>query len=315
MIERRSGLVAILGPTASGKSAVAYELALAVGGEIISCDSMQVYRGMAIGTAQPGTIEMANIPHHLVGEIEIDVEWNAYRHKVLALQRIKEVQARGRLPILVGGTGMYAKAILYDLPMYPSEKRVYAAAYSQALDESLRPGLLTELQKSTKDGSVPDDVIANPRRLARAIEILRLTGEVPEGLGEMPNNAKTRPVFDARQFVMLPPARELRQKIQARTDWMLRNGWIEETEALLKCGLRNAPTARQALGYPRVIDYIDGKIAGITELQKIIAAETWKYARKQRTWFRHQHPGSFLLTLRLGVDNKSLLIAIKNAVL
>lgn len=294
-------LIAVLGPTASGKSAIAHRLALEIDGEIVSCDSMQIYRELEIGTAQPSVQEREEVPHHLIGEIEFHQPWNAFKHKTEARRRIEAIRARNRFPLLVGGTGMYAKSILYDLPLFPADPIVSAEIFDTAKTETGRDRLAAELHAAAPERDFPEDLCLNPRRLARAIEILRLTGNLPENLGTLPNDC-VQPIPNSMQFVILPPDDEHRRRIHERTRAMLETGWIEETKALAERGFFASSTARQALGYQRVRDFLDGIIPNREELTRTIVGDTWKYARKQRTWFRHQHPGAHLLTLRHDLD-------------
>jgi tRNA dimethylallyltransferase len=303
-------MIAILGPTASGKSAVAHRLALATGGEIISCDSMQVYQGLEIGTAQPTEAEKKEVPYHLTGELDITASWNAHQHKIEALDRVRQIHERGKTAFLVGGTGMYAKAILYDLSMQPADSAEYAEIFKTSSSENGRQKLIQEIRKNAPDFDIPPDLIANPRRLARAVEILRVSGSIPDNFCAMPETRKLSQRSDSTQFILLPPTDEHRQRIRNRTKKMLESGWIHEVEALRNRGFFETPTARQALGYSRVREFLEGTIDSEENLIERIVIDTWKYARRQRTWFRHQHPGAYLLTLRRNVSVDAICQAI-----
>ena len=305
-----TGIVAILGPTASGKSAIAHRLAMATAGEIVSCDSMQVYRGLEIGTAQPTTTERNEVPYHLTGELDFTIPWNAHKHKIEVLKRIEKIHERGNPAFLVGGTGMYAKTILYDLPMQPADSKEYAKIFKIASSEDGRLELLHEIEATAPSFSSPPDLVANPRRLARAVEVLRVSGSIPDNFGAMSETRVLAPRPDSAQFILLPPPDEHRERIRKRTETMLESGWIEEVESLCKRGFFESPTARQALGYARIREFLDGEIESRETLLDRIVADTWKYARRQRTWFRHQHPGAYLLTLRKNVSVDALSQAI-----
>ena len=278
--------IAILGPTASGKSAVALALAEQVGGEIVSCDSMQVYRGLDIGTAKPTQEERRRIPHHLIDILELSEPWDANQFTERALPLVAEIQSRGVRPILAGGSGLYARTLLYDIPLQPSDKVLFekiCREYEQGGGEALKAELLNS------GGPLHPDVLKNWRRLVRAVEILRLTGKPPP----LPQPPVPRPGF--RQFVLMPDLETLKERIRRRTLAMLEAGWVEETRRLMAQGLERSPTARQALGYPEVCRFLREGGGNFQTLAEELVLRTVQYARRQRTWFRHQHPGAVML--------------------
>ena len=286
-----SPVIAIMGPTASGKSALALELARRFNGEIISVDSMQLYRGLEIGTAQPTAAERAEIPHHLVGIYDFSERAEVFTFCRLAEQAIAGARARGRLPILVGGTGFYFKALLYgldDLPADPALRRELNEKY----DSDEAEPALHELMKQTDPEALARWHTCR-RRLIRALEVKLLCGrsllELQQG------SASRRRRDDVRMFTLMPEADELKQKINRRTGEMLAAGWIEEARTAIAAGLQDSPTAYQALGYRLIGEMLAGRLP-VAELPGRIAVATWQYARRQRTWFRHQHPEALQLT-------------------
>ncbi len=273
-------LLSILGPTASGKSSVAIELARILDGEIVSCDSMQIYKGLDIGTAKITSSESRGVPHHLIDGIELEERYSVVRFIADADRVIQDVISRGRQPILCGGTGLYAKALLYGFDCRPSDRAI--ADELRSLLESEGPdALLDELRRSIPD--VAETIGDNPRHWLRALEVVRITGRPPERQEEF-----VRPDYAAPEFILMPPPELSRSRIRARTIAMLNAGWLEETRAISERFLASA-TATQALGYSFVIDHLSGRCSFDEMVEKIVIA-TARYAKRQRTWFRNQHP-------------------------
>lgn len=284
-----SPCIVILGPTCSWKSAAAIEVAQELGGEVISCDSMQVYRGLAIGTAQPEEAERQGIPHHLVGCMELQERWDANRFVPAAQQLIAEIRGRGRVPIVVGGTGLYARALCYGFQMLPGDPKIAAELRQMLLTPQGIAAMRQEFLQAFPIEKIPEHIQQNPRHLARALEVYRITGQASWELQPRPTEAL--PGF--LQFCILPESQLLRQRIPLRTAAMLQAGWVDECRQAVEAGLLQAPTAWQALGYREIHDFL---AAGGKEedpaLQELLATRTWQYARRQLTWFRHQHPGA-----------------------
>lgn len=289
--------LALLGPTASGKSALALLLAERFGGEIVSCDSMQVYRGLDIGTAKPTLEEQRRCPHHLIDLLEISEPWDANQFVQTARPVIAAIQQRQALPVVTGGSGLYARALLYDIPLQPSDKELFAQVcreYDAGGGEALRE----ELRRA--GGPLHPDVLKNWRRLVRAVEILRITGRPP------PLATEICPVPGFRQFVLMPELELLKERIARRTEEMLELGWIEETRRLMAAGLESTPTARQALGYPEILRFIQEGRQDRQALAGELVLRTIQYARRQRTWFKHQHPGAEILEFGPGTALEEL---------
>ena len=278
--------IAILGPTCSGKSATALELAAQLGAEIISCDSMQVYRGMDIGTAKPTPDEQQRVCHHMVDVLDLSQPYNVNIFLDRCRPVINTLNHTPTACVLVGGSGLYARSLLYGHRLLPSDKNVYAAVWA-----AVQAGQIEELvaELATASPACAVTVGKNPRHLARAVEILRLTGMTPDNPLLRADNANTEGGI-WHEIIIIPPWPEQRELIAARTRKMLADGWIEETRRLLDAGLENAPTARQALGYLEIIAYLRGEITRREELESRIATKTMQLARRQRTWFKHQHP-------------------------
>ena len=278
-------VLSILGPTASGKSDLAMILADKLNGEIISCDSMQVYKGMDIGTAKPSLEDQQKIPHHLIDCFDIKTRYSASMFYDLATKLIPEIESRGKLPIIAGGTGMYVRILLYGNDMPPADRNLHAELKGRLAEEG-REVLLRELAEV--DPQTAERVKDNDRRLVRALEAVKLTGQ------PIPVKATwgDEPIIPGLQVVNMCDPDLNRSRIIKRTAKMLKGGWIEETEALVQQGLWETPTACQSLGYRQIGDYLEGTFESFDALQEKIITLTCRYAKRQRTWFRNQHPGS-----------------------
>ncbi len=277
-------IVAIMGPTASGKSALALETAEKLDGEIVSIDSMQIYRGLEIGTAQPNAAERMRVPHHLVGIREISCRVDVVSYCALADAAIAGISARGKVPVLVGGTGLYMRSLLYGLDDLPSDlklRRELDLRYDSPAGEA---GLRERMREL--DPAALEKFSRCRRRLIRALEVRLITGR---SLLELQGKLLPRLRYRVEAWRLDPEAEVLKHRIACRAAEMLRSGWIEEAETALKNGLADSPTAHQALGYRIIGDYLSGGMSR-DELESRIITATWQFARRQRTWFRHQHP-------------------------
>lgn len=282
-----SGLLAILGPTATGKSQVALHLAQQLGGEIISVDSMQVYRGMDIGTAKPSRQDRTLVPHHLIDIVDLRESFNAARFVGLARSALESIRGRGRLPILCGGTGLYLKSLLEGLGASPpgdSELR-------SQLEQMSLPELLAELLQ--RDPLTYHQIDRqNPRRVIRALEVCRITGQPYSRLRAAWSNASRAPE-QGLIFCLAREASDLRNRIDVRVDRMFQDGLVAETRALLQGGLAGNRTAQQALGYRQVIEYLQDA-RSLQETVELIKIRTRQFAKRQMTWFRRQLPVQWL---------------------
>lgn len=289
--------VAVLGPTCSWKSAVAVILAEALHGEVVNCDSMLVYRGLDIGTAKPTPAERRGIPHHLCDILEPTEACDAALYVRLAQDCLTDIEGRGHTAVLAGGTGLYARALLYGQTLLPADDDLAKAILTRLAEPDGPAALRAELTNAarTLDATVPGAILDNPRRLARAVEVLRLTGQLPWKLHEPPAPA---PAARFRQVVLMPEMDVLRPRIARRTLALLNSGWIEEARQLVARGLLETPSARQALGYANIAAFLRGDIASFADLVDVITRRTIRFARRQRTWFRHQHPGARTLAIR-----------------
>ena len=279
-------LKVIAGPTASGKSAMALEIAEKCNGEIVSIDSMQLYRIIPIGTAQPDDADKARVPHHLVGIYEISERAEVYTFAELADQAIREIISRNHTPVLCGGTGLYLKSLLYGLDNLPGDE-----VLKKSLDKEYdNPAMLGDLQArliALGDRMVVDKFTNNRRRLIRALEIRLLTGRSILDLQKEYQPTLRYKLDDA--VYLVHDRSVLQERIARRTRQMLKAGWIEEAQNAINAGLLTSPTAHQALGYKLIARCLAGEF-DLAKLEELIITATWQYARRQQTWFRHQHP-------------------------
>jgi tRNA dimethylallyltransferase len=275
--------VAILGPTASGKSALGLALAERAGGEIVACDSQQVYIGMDVGTAKPTAEERRRVPHHALDLVHPDEAFHAARWAAVARAAIADITARGRLPIVVGGTGLYYRALvtgLFEAP--PPDPAIRARHRAQAAAdgvESLHARLAAVDPEAASAIRVRDLV-----RISRALEVHEQTGVPITTL-----RRRAAPPADLAPTVLLldPPLPALRARITTRVEQMIAAGFLDEVRALRAAGYGPALKPLQALGYRQLGAVLDGT-ASLAEAAAETVQATFAYARRQRTWFRKQ---------------------------
>ena len=274
--------VFLVGPTAVGKSAVALELARLIDAEIVSADSMQVYRGMDIGTAKPTAAERALVPHHLIDVCEVGEVFDAKRYVEMASRAIDGIQARGRNALVVGGTGLYVRALRHGLFEGPPR--------SQALRERLEKISAVELFEELErlDPATAQRIDRhNPRRLVRALEVFHQTGkpisELQKEWGpEEGNRASASP-----GFMLNRDRKDLNSRIETRIDQQVTSGWVEEVRQLLESGLEKNATAMQAAGYRELVAHLRGD-RPLAEAVALIKIRTRQLAKRQLTWFRRE---------------------------
>ena len=274
--------VFLAGPTAVGKSEIAIALAERLGAEIISVDSMQVYRGMEIGTAKPSAVDRARVPHHLLDVVDLQEPFDAARFIQLAQEAVTGIRARGKVPLFCGGTGLYFKAYLEGLSVTPPA--------DAGLRESLRATPMADLLRelAERDPVMYSQVDRqNPRRVIRAVEVIRLTGRpFSEQRARWTDNAHAT-TSSSEQFGLCRPPGELHTRIEARVDDMFHRGLVAETAQLLEHGLARNPIALQALGYRQVVEHLQGA-RSLPQTIELVKIRTRQFARRQMTWFRRQ---------------------------
>jgi tRNA dimethylallyltransferase len=271
----------IAGPTAVGKSEIALLLAEQLSGEIISADSMQVYRGLDIGTAKPSPTERARVPHQLIDICDLTENFDAAQFIRCAQKAVEEIQSRNKVPIFCGGTGLYFKAFLSGLGEAPATNPELRAELEAASFESL----LKELRE--RDPAAYEKIDKqNPRRVIRAVEVIRLTGKkFSEQRAEW--KSKVQSPKSKNFFVLARQSEDLHARINARVDAIFARGLVDETSALLARGLEQNQTAMQAIGYRQVVEHLRGERL-LAETIELVKSRTRQFAKRQLTWFRRQ---------------------------
>lgn len=277
-------LVVIVGPTAVGKSALGVELAKALDGEIISGDSVQVYRGLDIGSAKALPSEQGGIPHHLIDRLEVDEPYSAAQFKEEAMRLIPEIRARGRIPIVVGGTGLYIRSLLDPYTFIESGSSHIRRAWEEYLAEHGKEKLHAALAARDPESAArlhPNDVV----RIIRALEVYELTGRPLSRQREFRDN-EYAPLSDSVVYVGLTARRDLLyERINARCEQMLEDGLIEETLRILQQGYAHTLKPLKSIGYRHAVWYLRG-LATQSEMLRLMQRDTRHFAKRQLTWFK-----------------------------
>jgi tRNA dimethylallyltransferase len=277
-------LVAIVGPTASGKSALGVKLAERLGGEVVACDSTQLYRGFDIGTSKPSPAERRGIPHHLIDVLgpNEDATAGGYRH--LALQILGDLQERKRLPVFTVGTGLYLRALLEGLADVPQRSEELRERLRASV-EGHRPGHLHRLLKRLDPEAAKKIAPADQQKLIRAIEVCLLARQP---ISEVHTSGRA-PLegWCVLKIGLMPPRERLYERIHARTDAMLERGWMREVQALLESGLSEESKPFDFIGYRELRAVLRGEIA-LEKAREAIQQATRRYAKRQLTWFRKE---------------------------
>lgn len=302
-----NSIVCLAGPTASGKTALAVELAKDLNGEVVSCDSMQVYRRMDIGTAKPSREEMQGIPHHMIDVAEPDEDFSVSRYCAMAAPIVDDIVARGKTAIIAGGTGLYMDSLIRgnDFAPFPStgvRERLEAEA-----DEVGLPAMLARLREIDPDTA---DRISDRKRILRALEVYLETGET---ITE--HNRKTRlippkytPLWLGLDFA---DRGELYRRIDKRVDIMLEMGLMEEIRSLLDSGIPEKCTAMQAIGYKEFVNALEGR-EPLSQAAEEVKKASRHYAKRQLTWFRRNPAVHWLV--RSGDDGREILASARQII-
>jgi tRNA dimethylallyltransferase len=279
-------VVAVVGPTATGKTALAVALAHRLGGEVVNADSMQLYRGMDIGTAKPDLAERNGVPHHLLDLWHVREAASVAEYRRLARAQIDRLRAAGTVPLLVGGSGLYVRAVLDELD-FPGTDAALRGRLEQELAAVGPAALHTRL--AALDPAAAEAVLpSNGRRIVRALEVIELTGgpfraQLPE----------PRPHYPAVAVGLDREPAVLDERVAARVDRMWAAGFVDEVAALAADGLREGPTASRALGYAQVLAQFDGALTPDEARERTIGT-TRRFVRRQRSWFRRDATISWL---------------------
>jgi tRNA dimethylallyltransferase len=289
-------LIAVVGATATGKSDLAVDLALALGGEVINADSMQLYRGMDIGTAKLSMAERRGIPHHLLDIWDVTKTASVAEYQILADEVIAGIEARGKVPVLAGGSGLYVRGALNDLDFPGTDERIRAGLEAELAETGPAPlyARLTALDPKAAAAILP----SNGRRIVRALEVIELSGR--------PFSA-TLPGYDAGrsavQIGLQVDRPELDRRIEARVDRMWAAGFEAEVRDLK--GLRDGKTASRALGYQQMLRHLDGEWT-LDQAREETVRATRRFARRQESWFRRDPRVTWLPADEQGVTDRAL---------
>lgn len=290
-------LIIIAGPTAVGKTALSIELAKKLNGEIISGDSMQVYRGMDIGTAKISVAEMCGVPHHLIDICEPLEGFSVAKFQALAQEKIAEITTRGHLPIIVGGTGLYLSSVIYDYDFAQTDHDDEYREYLQQIAVEKGNQYLWEMLSKVDEASADKLNIRDTKRIIRALEVYHLTG-VP--LSAQNQEGRQQKCRDNLAFIVLDMDRaRLYERINQRIEQMLAQGWLDEVKNLLEMGLSVNDIAMQGLGYRQLAKYLNGDMT-YEEAVELTKKDTRHFAKRQLTWFRHENN-----TCWINKDNKT----------
>jgi tRNA dimethylallyltransferase len=276
-------LLVVVGPTGSGKSELAIRIALALGGEIVNCDSLQVYRGFDIGTAKLAADERQGVPHHLIDVVDPQQVFTAGDYARLAKAALRDIVARGRIPVLAGGTGFYLRALLEGL--FPGPQRDDGVRARLDDREQRRPGSLHRIL-SRLDPEAARRIHANDKnKTMRALEVRLLAGRALSAMFEQGRNALTG--FHPIKLGLDPPREALYERLNARSSTMFERGLVEEVRALLARGVSRHAKPFESLGYKQALQVIDETLLLEAAIQST-QLETRRYAKRQLTWFRRE---------------------------
>lgn len=282
---KKRPLVILTGPTAVGKTALSIALAKAIGGEIISADSMQVYRHMDIGSAKVTPEEMEGVPHYLIDVLEPGQEFNVVVFQELAKQAAAKIYSRGHIPIVVGGTGFYIQALVYDIDFTENDEDT---AFRRTLEEQAkREGAeaLYERLRAVDPESCESIHAHNIKRVIRAIEFYEKTGKkISEHNREQRQNDSP---YNFAYFVLNDDRERIYERINGRVDLMMAQGLVEEVRALRESGCRKDMVSMQGLGYKELLSYLEGETS-LEEAVYLIKRDTRHFAKRQLTWFRRE---------------------------
>ncbi|MDO5344860.1 MAG: tRNA (adenosine(37)-N6)-dimethylallyltransferase MiaA [Lachnospiraceae bacterium] len=297
-------LVILTGPTAAGKTALSVRLAKLIGGEIISADSMQVYRGMDIGSAKIRPEEMQGVPHYLIDELEPDEPFHVVKFQELAKKYMEKIWQKGKIPILTGGTGFYIQAVLYDIDFTENEENT---EYRKSLEETARREGAEALHRrlAAVDPKSAEQIHANNRkRVIRALEFYHLTG-TPISEHNEQEHQKSSP-YNSAYFVLTDERPVLYKRIDRRVDQMLEDGLVEEVLRLREKGYTRDMVSMQGLGYKEILDYLEGAYS-LEEAVRIIKRDTRHFAKRQLTWFRRERDVIWLSREQYGAGDIAIL--------
>ena len=278
-------LLIIAGPTATGKSDAAVELATRMNGAVISADSMQVYKGMDIGSAKITQEEMRGVPHYLIDCIDPSESWNVVRFQQKAREAVREIAESGRLPILCGGTGFYIQALLYDVDFTQMEENSELRESLQKFADENGPEALHAMLAARDPASAAAIHPGNVKRVIRALEFAGGTGQSIAAHNQ--EQRAKEAAYDAVFLVLTMERKKLYERIDRRVDFMMERGLLAEVSALREAGIPRDSTSMQGIGYKQIYGYLEGEYS-LEEAVRLTKRDTRHFAKRQLTWFRRE---------------------------
>ena len=300
----RKPLIILAGPTAVGKTSLSIRLAKETGGEIISADSMQVYRHMDIGSAKITKEEMEGVPHYLVDVLEPEEEFNVVRFQQMAKEAAERIWKKGKIPLVVGGTGFYIQALLYDIDFTENDgDESYRRQLEQKASDEEGASELYEMLKAVDLKAAQEIHPRNIKRIIRALEFYHQTGKKISEHNET-QRQKMSP-YNYAYFVLTDERGRLYERIDRRVDLMMEQGLLDEVRYLKKRGVRKDSTAMQGLGYKELYAYLEGEYP-LDEAVRIIKRDTRHFAKRQLTWFKRERDVIWTDKSVIGQDEQKL---------
>lgn len=297
-------LIVLTGPTAVGKTALSIQLARRIGGEIISADSMQVYRHMDIGTAKIRLEEMDGVPHHLIDILEPTEDFNVVRFQALARAAAEDIYSRGKIPIVAGGTGFYIQALLNDIDFTQIDENTQFREEMERLATEQGAEVLHERLRAVDPESAEAIHANNVKRVIRALEYYQQTGQKISEHNEAEREKES--AYNSAYFVLTDDRKILYDRIDKRVDLMMQEGLLEEVNALRLRGLKRESVAMQGLGYKELFGYFEGEYP-LEEAVRIIKRDTRHFAKRQLTWFRRERDVIWLDKSEIGREDEQLI--------
>ena len=275
-------ILCVVGPTASGKTDYAVELALKCGGEVVSCDSMQIYKHMDIGTAKPTADERKGVKHHMIDIIEPNESFSVARFSEMARECIDDILLRGKMPVLCGGTGLYFDSTINNINFIQMDTYEEYRKYLESAAKEFGNEYVYKILKRVDEESAESIHPNNLKRVIRALEIYKTTGKKKS---ELDKEQLSEPLYEPEITGLMRDREVLYDRINKRVDIMMEKGLVEEVSELIKMGIDTEATSMQAIGYKEIIEYLDGKTSLSDAVDKI-KRESRRYAKRQLTWFK-----------------------------
>ena len=301
---KKKPMIILTGPTAVGKTDLSIQLAKAMNGEIISADSMQVYRHMDIGSAKVTPEEMDGVPHHLIDVLEPEEEFNVVVFQKLAKEALTGIYERGHIPIIVGGTGFYIQALLYDIDFTENDGDTAIRRELEKLAQTQGAGCLHQMLQEIDPESAAAIHQNNVKRVIRAIEFYRQTGK-KISLHNEQEREKQSP-YQFLYYVLDTDRKTLYERIDRRVDLMMEHGLVDEVKHLADMGCTRDMVSMQGLGYKEILDYLSGEIS-LEEAVYILKRDTRHFAKRQITWFKRERDVRWLELEQFQNDRKKVL--------